>query len=246
MRPGRNHRPTEPGQQAMSQSTRILVVEDEPPFRRLLHTSLTAEGYRVIEAASGREALARLCDSAPDLCVLDLGLPDVDGIDLIQRFRQASRLPIVVLSSRNQEQAKIDALDLGADDYITKPFAMGELMARLRTALRHRLQDHGAQPVLEIHGLTIDLMRGLVTVQGQPVRLSATEYRLLRALALNAGKVLTHRQMVEAVWGPRAEHDPPYLRVYIRALRQKLEPEPARPIYLLTEPGVGYRLRPPD
>ncbi len=230
----------------MTQAIRILVVEDEPPFRRLLQTSLTAEGYRVIEAATGREGLARLGDSAPELCVLDLGLPDLDGIDLIQRFRQVSTLPIVVLSSRTREQTKIDALDLGADDYITKPFAMGELMARLRTALRHRLQDHGAQPVLEIQGLTIDLMRGLVSVDGRPVRLSATEYRLLRALALNAGKVLTHRQIVEAVWGPRIEHDPPYLRVYIRALRQKLEPEPARPVYLLTEPGVGYRLRPPD
>ena len=230
----------------MTQAIRILVVEDEPPFRRLLQTSLTAEGYRVIEAATGREGLARLGDSAPELCVLDLGLPDLDGIDLIQRFRQVSTLPIVVLSSRTREQTKIDALDLGADDYITKPFAMGELMARLRTALRHRLQDHGAQQVLEIQGLTIDLMRGLVSVDVRPVRLSATEYRLLRALALNAGKVLTHRQIVEAVWGPRIEHDPPYLRVYIRALRQKLEPEPARPVYLLTEPGVGYRLRPPD
>ena len=230
----------------MTHPSRILVVEDEPPFRTLLRTSLTAEGYQVIEAVSGREALARLADSAPDLCVLDLGLPDIDGIDLIQRFRQVSRVPIIVLSARTQEQFKVDALDLGADDYVTKPFAMGELMARLRAALRHRLQKHGAQPVLTIGGLTIDLLRGLVSVGDQPVRLSATEYKLLKALALEAGKVLTHRQIVEAVWGAKAEHDPQYLRVYMRALRQKVEPEPARPIYLLTEAGVGYRLRPAD
>ena len=227
-----------------SHPPKILVVDDEPPFRHLLHTSLIAEGYQVIEAASGREALARLRDSAPDLCVLDLGLPDIDGIDLIQRFRQASTIPIIVLSSRTWEQSKIDALDLGADDYVTKPFAMGELAARLRTALRHRLQDHGAQPQLEIAGLSIDLMLGLVAVGGQPVRLSATEYKLLKALALHAGKALTHRQIVEAVWGPSIKHDPQYLRVYVRALRQKIEPDPARPKYLLTEPGVGYRMCP--
>ena len=225
---------------------KILVVDDELPFRHLLKTSLTAEGYRIIEAASGREALSRLRDSAPDLCVLDLGLPDIDGIDLIQRFRQASTIPIIVLSSRTWEQSKIDALDLGADDYVTKPFAMGELAARLRTALRHRVQDHGAQPVLEIGGLVIDLMRGLVTIDGQSVRLSATEYKLLKGLALHAGKALTHRQIVEAVWGAGIDHDPQYLRVYIRALRQKIERDPARPFFLLTEPGVGYRLRPAD
>jgi len=224
----------------------ILVVDDEPPFRHLLQTSLTAEGYRVIEAATGREALARLRDSAPDLCVLDLGLPDIDGIDLIQRFRQASTVPIIVLSSRTWEQSKIDALDLGADDYVTKPFAMGELAARLRTALRHRLQNHGAQPVLEIAGLSIDLIRGLVAVGGHAIRLSATEYKLLKALALHAGKALTHRQIVDAVWGPGIEHDPQYLRVYVRALRQKIEPDPARPTYIMTEPGVGYRLRPSE
>lgn len=225
---------------------KVLVVDDEAPFRHLLRTSLAAEGYRVIEAASGQEALARLRDSAPDLCVLDLGLPDIDGMDLIQRFRQASTVPIVVLSSRTWEQSKIDALDLGADDYVTKPFAMGELAARLRTALRHRLQGHGAQPVLEIGDLAIDLMRGLVSIGGAPVRLSATEYKLLKALALHAGRALTHRQIVEAVWGARIEHDPQYLRVYVRALRQKIEPDPARPTYLLTEPGVGYRLRPAE
>ncbi len=223
---------------------KILVVDDEPPFRHLLQTSLIAEGYRVIEAATGKEALARLRDSAPDLCVLDLGLPDIDGLDLIQRFRQASTIPIVVLSSRTWENAKIDALDLGADDYVTKPFAMGELAARLRTALRHRFQNEGAQPVLDIGGLSIDLMHGLVSVDGKPVRLSATEYKLLRALALHAGKVLTHRQIIEAVWGAGIDHDPQYLRVYVRALRQKIEPEPARPTFLLTEAGVGYRLRP--
>ena len=229
-----------------SHPAKILVVDDEPPFRHLLRTSLAAEGYQVIEAASGREALARLRDSAPDLCVLDLGLPDIDGIDLIQRFRQASTVPIIVLSSRTWEQSKIDALDLGADDYVTKPFAMGELAARLRTALRHRLQDHGAQPVFAVADLSIDLLRGLVTVGGQPVRLSATEYKLLKALALHAGKALTHRQITEAVWGANVDHDPQYLRVYVRALRQKIEHDPARPTLLLTEPGVGYRLRPSD
>lgn len=222
---------------------KILVVDDEPPFRRLLQTSLAAEGYQVIAVESGREALARLGDSAPDLCVLDLGLPDIDGIDLIQRIRRASTVPIIVLSSRTQEQSKIDALDLGADDYVTKPFAMGELAARLRAAFRHRLQDHGARPVLDFGALSIDLMRGAVTLNGQPVRLSATEYKLLKALALHAGKTLTHRQIVAAVWGPSIEHDPQYLRVYVRALRQKIEPDPARPIHLQTEPGVGYRLR---
>ena len=195
---------------------------------------------------SGREALARLADSIPDLCVFDLGLPDIDGIDLIQRFRQVTGVPIIVLSARTQEQYKVDALDLGADDYVTKPFAMGELMARVRAALRHRLQKHGAQPILSIGSLTIDLLRGLVSVGDQSVRLSATEYKLLKALALEVGKVLTHRQIVEAVWGPKAEHDPQYLRVYMRALRQKIEPDPARPKYLLTEAGVGYRLRPAD
>lgn len=228
-----------------SNPPKILVVDDEPPFRHLLLTSLVAEGYRVIEASSGQEALARLRDSSPDICVLDLGLPDIDGIDLIQRIRQATTVPIVVLSSRTWEQSKIDALDLGADDYVTKPFAMGELAARLRTALRHRLQDHGAQPVMDIGELSIDLMRGLVTVGSQAVRLSATEYKLLKALALHAGKVLTHRQIVAAVWGPNIDHDPQYLRVYMRALRQKIEPDPARPTYLLTEPGVGYRMRSP-
>jgi len=223
---------------------KILVIEDEPAFRRLLRTSLDAEGYRVLEAATAREALDRLADSGPELCLLDLGLPDIDGLDLIQRIRQASPVPIVVLSSRTHEQAKIDALDLGADDYVTKPFALGELMARLRTALRHRLQDHGAQPRVTIGELSIDLMHGLVSVTGQPVRLSATEFKLLRALALHAGRVMTHRQIVAAVWGPRVEHDPQYLRVYMRALRQKLEPDPARPVWLLTVPGVGYRLSP--
>ncbi|CAK0766300.1 DNA-binding transcriptional activator KdpE [Azospirillaceae bacterium] len=220
----------------------VLVIDDEPPFRRLLRAGLTAEGYRVIDVATGREALDRFYDSAPDLCILDLGLPDIDGLDLIQRFRQASQTPIVVLSSRFHEQAKIDALDLGADDYITKPFSMGELMARLRTALRHRIQEHGATPVVEIKSLRIDLVRSLVSRDGEVVRLSATEYRLLKALTLNAGKVMTHRQITQAVWGARIEKDPQYLRVYMRALRQKLEPDPARPIYILTEPGVGYRL----
>ena len=228
----------------MSHPPRILVVEDEPPFRTLLRTSLTAEGYHVIEAMSGREGLARLADSAPDVCVLDLGLPDIDGLDLIQRFRQMSTVPILVLSARTQEQTKVDALDLGADDYVTKPFAMGELMARLRAALRHRLNKHGVPPVLSTGGLTVDLIRGLVSVDERPVKLSATEYKLLKALALEAGKVLTHRQIVEAVWGPKADHDPQYLRVYMRALRQKIEPDPSRPVYLLPEAGVGYRLRP--
>ena len=171
----------------MTHAPRVLIVEDEPPFRTLLRTSLGAEGYQVIEAVSGREALARLADSAPDVCVLDLGLPDIDGLDLIQRFRQASAVPIIVLSARTLERSKVDALDLGADDYVTKPFAMGELMARLRAALRHRLQRCGVPPVLTIGGLTVDLLRGVVSVDGQPVRLSATEYKLLKALALEAG-----------------------------------------------------------
>ncbi len=218
----------------------ILVVDDEPPFRHLLQTSLTAEGYRVIEAATGREALARLRDSAPDICVLDLGLPDIDGLEVITRLRAVSPVPILVLSSRDAEGAKVSALDLGADDYVTKPFSIAELMARLRAALRHRLQQDNTPPVFRSGGLTVDLVRRIITVDGAEVHLSPREYDILTLLVAHAGKVLTHRFVLGRLWG--ASGDVQQLRVYVRQIRQKIEADPERPRYILTETGVGYRL----
>ena len=227
----------------MARPTTILVVDDEPPIRRLLRTSLAAQGYAVLEADSGTAALERAERDQPDLVILDLGLPDMSGIEVIRALRGRSSVPIVVLSVREDERGKVEALDLGADDYVTKPFGVDELMARLRTALRHRFQAQGERPVFRLGELSVDLVRRLVRRGETEVRLSPKEYDLLAELVANAGKVLTHRHILGKVWGPAHTQDAQYLRVFVRSLRHKLEPDPARPQIILTEPGVGYRLK---
>ncbi len=222
---------------------RLLVVDDEPQIRRFLMTSLTAHGYDVIEAESASAALRMATTARPDVLILDLGLPDQDGAEVIRRIREWSQLPIIVLSARGSEDSKVAALDLGADDYLTKPFGMNELLARLRAALRHRLQEQGAEPVYEQGGIKVDLARRQVSRAGAPVNLSPREYDLLRQLVIHAGKVLTHQHLLREVWGPAHVHDTPYLRVYVGQLRQKLEADPANPQLIATEPGVGYRLK---
>jgi len=221
----------------------VLVIDDEPPIRRLLRTTLAAQDYRVIEAADGREGLSLLRHERPDVLVLDLGLPDIDGLELIRQIRAESPVPIVVLSSRDDEKGKVEALDLGADDYVTKPFGMEELVARLRAALRHRLQQQGGRPLFRSGDLTVDLVRRIVTVRGEEVKLSPKEYDLLQQFVLHAGKVLTHRHLLREVWKDETGGDVQYLRVYVRQLRQKIETDPERPAHILTEPGVGYRLQ---
>jgi two-component system, OmpR family, KDP operon response regulator KdpE len=227
----------------MARRASILVVDDEPPIRRLLRTSLTAQGYDVLEAAGGQEALDAVARDKPDLVILDLGLPDLGGIEVIRALRQRSSLPIIVLSVRDDERGKVEALDLGADDYVIKPFGVDELVARIRTALRHRFQVQGEKPVFTAGDLAVDLVRRSVKRGGEEVHLSPKEYDLLAELVANAGKVLTHRHILSKVWGPAHTEDAQYLRVFIRNLRSKLEPDPARPQLILTEPGVGYRLR---
>jgi len=226
----------------------ILVVDDEIPIRRFLRAGLEGQGYRFVEAATGMEAISAAAMRAPSLVLLDLGLPDIDGFDVVRRIREWSRMPIIVLSAREQEGDKIRALDAGADDYLTKPFAMGELLARMRVALRHRNESagNGGEEVAEIGQLRIDFARRLVTMAGEPVRLPPIEYGLLTTLARHVGKVLTHESLLREVWGPSYTAQHHYLRVYMAQLRHKLEPAPARPRYLLTEPGVGYRLRDPS
>jgi two-component system, OmpR family, KDP operon response regulator KdpE len=221
---------------------RVLVVDDEPAIRRFLCTSLTAHDYSVFEAVNGQEALAAVLAHRPDLVILDLGLPDLDGIEVTRLLRQWSAVPIIVLTVQEQETAKITALDAGADDYVIKPFGMGELLARMRVALR-RAASPGAEPVFTSGELTVDLARRRVTVGEQEVQLTPTEYDLLRVLVTNAGKVLTHRQLLRQVWGVAYQEETHLLRVNMSNLRRKLEPNPARPNYILTEPGVGYRLR---
>lgn len=224
---------------------RVLVVDDEPPIRRFLRTSLTAQGYDIVEAEDGAKALEEVRRRSPDLLVLDLGLPGIDGLEVIRRLRGSGvTLPIIVLSSRVDEAGKVEALDLGADDYVTKPFGVEELLARIRTAMRHKLQQQGERPLFRSGDLTVDLVRRIVTVRGEDVKLSPREYDLLRLLVAHAGKVLTHRFILKEVWG--GETDIQYLRIYIRQLRQKIEPDPERPHHILTETGVGYRLRAPD
>jgi two-component system, OmpR family, KDP operon response regulator KdpE len=224
---------------------RILLVDDEPAILRFLRVGLTAQGYLVSEVADGHGALDAVRRGATDLIVLDLGLPDIDGLEVIRRLREAgSDLPIIVLSSRDNEAAKVEALDLGADDFVTKPFGIGELLARIRAAHRHRLQQHGERPIFRCGDLTVDLVRRTVTVRGEEVKFSPREYDLLRLLVAHAGKVLTHKMILREVW--TGDTDVQYLRIYIRALRQKIEAEPERPQYILTETGVGYRLKAPD
>lgn len=227
---------------AESPPVRVLVVDDERPIRRFLTTSLSAHGYAVFEAADGPEALAAVVDQRPDLVILDLGLPGMDGVEVTQRLREWTPLPIIILSVRDQEGDKIAALDAGADDYLTKPFGIGELLARLRVALR-RAAVPGGEPVFSAGELTVDLARRLVTVGGQEVQLTPTEFDLLRAFAAHAGKVLTHRHLLRQVWGLGYEDEAHMLRVNIHNLRRKIEPDPSRPTYIVTEPGVGYRLR---
>jgi len=225
-------------------SVTVLVIDDEPAIRRLLRTSLTAQGYRIVEAETAAVALAEIRGHEPDIVILDLGLPDSDGLDVIRAIRSSSPVPIVVLSSRSDERGKVEALDLGADDYLTKPFGMAELVARIRAALRHRLQAEGEEAVFQSGDLTVDLVRRIVRVRGNEAKLSPKEYDILRQLVMHAGKVLTHKHLLREVWGP-ATADVQYLRIYIRQLRQKLEAEPERPSLILTEAGVGYRLAVP-
>jgi two-component system, OmpR family, KDP operon response regulator KdpE len=228
-----------------SAPSRILVVDDEPAIRRFLRTSLSAQGFRIEEAAGGEAALELLRKAPIDVLVLDLGMPDIDGFEVIRRLRSSgSAIPIIVLSSRADEKGKVEALDLGADDYVTKPFGIDELLARIRAALRHRLQQQGEKPVFRSGDLTVDLVRRTVTVRGEEVKLSPREYDLLRLLVAHAGKVLTHNFVLHELWG--ADSDVQYLRIYIRALRQKIESDPEQPRYIITEQGVGYRLRAPD
>jgi two-component system, OmpR family, KDP operon response regulator KdpE len=223
---------------------RVLVIDDEPPIRKLLRMGLTAHGYQILEAPNGKTALD-LLKEAPDLIILDLGLPDVRGHDLLQTIRARNdSVPIVVLSSRGDEAGKVQALDLGADDYVTKPFGMDELLARMRAALRHQLQTQGERPVFRLGDLSVDLVRRIVKVGEREVKLSPKEYDLLRVLVQHAGKVLTHKFLLGELWDDLT--DAQYLRVYVRQLRQKIEADPEQPRYVLTETGVGYRLRAPD
>ena len=225
------------------QPRRILIVDDEPPILRFLKASLTANDYEVIEAATGTEAIKRATAEAPDVILLDLGLPDMDGKEVVRILREGSKTPIIVVSARAREAEKIEALDLGADDYVNKPFGIGELLARLRAALRHSISREAPAPVVQIGPLTIDLVKRLVTRHGERLSLTRKEYDLLAVLVASAGKVVTHRQLLQAVWGPAHVEDAAYLRVYIGQLRRKLEPDPDANQFIETESGVGYRLR---
>lgn len=226
----------------MIAKTRALVVDDEPAILRFLKPALEANDYQVATAGTVAEAVRRIAGERPDVIVLDLGLPDGDGKDVIQQVRQWSDVPIIVLSARDREAEKIEALDLGADDFVNKPFGVGELMARLRTALRHRLQRQGNIATFKIGELEIDTLRHRVTRAGSDIKLTPKEYELLSCLARHAGKVMTHRQLLTAVWGPAHAEDTQYLRVYIGHLRQKIEDDPDHPRIIQTELGIGYRV----
>src|SRR5580704_16142616 len=223
---------------------KILVVDDEPPIRKLLRMGLTTQGYEVLEASNGKMSL-ELLKRDPDLIILDLGLPDIQGHELLRMIRaRAESVPIIVLSSRGDEAGKVQALDFGADDYVTKPFGMDELLARMRAALRHQLQVHGERPIFRVGDLSVDLVRRIVKVGDHEVKPSPKEYELLRVLVQHAGKVLTHRFLLRELWNDLT--DSQYLRVYVRQLRQKIETDPERPQFVLTETGIGYRLRAAD
>jgi two-component system KDP operon response regulator KdpE len=223
---------------------KVLVVDDEPPIRKLLRMGLSTQGYDILEASNGKTSLELLAQN-PDLVILDLGLPDMQGLELLRMMRARNEaVPIVVLSSRGDEVGKVQALDLGADDYITKPFGMDELLARMRAALRHQLQVHGERPIFRAGDLSVDLVRRIVKVADREVKLSPKEYDLLRVLVQHAGKVLTHKFLLGELWDSLT--DAQYLRVYVRQLRQKIEADPERPHFVLTETGIGYRLRAPD
>jgi two-component system KDP operon response regulator KdpE len=223
---------------------KVLVVDDEPPIRKLLRMGLSTQGYEILEAPNGRTAL-ELMAQAPDLVIIDLGLPDMQGLELLRTMRARNEsVPIVVLSSRGDEVGKVQALDLGADDYVTKPFGMEELLARMRAALRHQLQVQGERPIFRAGDLSVDLVRRIVKLGDKEVKLSPKEYELLRVLVQHAGKVLTHKFLLGELWDDLT--DAQYLRVYVRQLRQKVERDPERPQHILTETGIGYRLRAPD
>ncbi len=221
----------------------VLVVDDDRAIRRFLRTSLTAHGYLILEAENGQTALQAVIAHHPDLVILDLGLPDIDGVEVTRQLREWTEIPIIILSVREHEEDKIAALDAGADDYLTKPFGVGELMARLRVALRHVVSQQDDTAIFTLGDLKVDLARRVVELKNQEVQLTPTEYTLLRVLIKYAGKVLTHHQLLKEVWGPGYEQEKHLLRVNMSNLRSKLEVEPARPQYILTEPGVGYRLR---
>jgi two-component system KDP operon response regulator KdpE len=222
------------------EGARILVIDDEHQIRRMLNVALSAHGYSLAEASSGKEGLSQASIFHPDLVVLDLGLPDLDGMEVISRLREWTQVPIIVLSVRERENDKIDALDAGADDYLTKPFSMGELLARIRVAIKHFAKSED-EPVLAFPDLTIDLARRIVLLLGQEVKLTPTEYEILKYLALHSGRVITHGQLLRAVWGPNYQGETHYLRVYIGQLRRKIEKNPTQPRYIMTEAGVGYR-----
>jgi len=226
----------------MTGKTRVLVVDDEVAILRFLKPALEANDYEMVSAGTVAEALRRIAADAPDIVLLDLGLPDGDGKQVIQRAREWSDLPIIVLSAREREAEKIEALDLGADDYVNKPFQVGELMARMRTALRHRMLRHAQTPLLRVGGVEIDAVRHRVTRAGAEIKLTPKEFELLSFLARHAGRVLTHKQILTAVWGPAHVEDTQYLRVYVGQLRQKIEDRPDDPQIVLTEPGIGYRV----
>jgi two-component system KDP operon response regulator KdpE len=225
-------------------ASKVLIIDDEPPIRKLLRMGLTTQGYQIIEAPNGKTAL-ELLKEEPDLIILDLGLPDIQGHELLRMIRARNEsVPIVVLSSRGDEAGKVQALDYGADDYVTKPFGMEELLARMRAALRHQLQAQGERPIFKVGDLSVDLVRRIVKMDEKEAKLSPKEYDLLRVLVQHAGKVLTHKFLLGELWDSMT--DAQYLRVYVRQLRQKIEKDPERPQYILTETGIGYRLRSPD
>jgi len=222
---------------------RILVIDDERAIRRFLRAALAAHGYEIHEAASGGEGLQAAALNRPDVIILDLGLPDLDGVEVLRRLREWTQTPVIILSVRGGEEDKIAALDAGADDYLTKPFGTGELTARIRAALRRTLPSDSGQAVFQVDGLQVDLQHRVVTVDGQVVDLTPTEYELLKQLVQHAGKVVTHRHLLHAVWGSVYEDEAHLLRVNVSNLRHKIETDPAQPRYILTESGVGYRLR---
>jgi two-component system KDP operon response regulator KdpE len=222
----------------------ILLIEDEPQMRRFLRITLQGHGYRLVEAEAGQEGLIQAATRNPDVVLLDLGLPDVDGLEVTRRLREWTQTPIIVISAREQEQDKVKALDAGADDYLTKPFSAGELMARIRVALRHIARQAGKQePVFIFQNLRVDLSQRQVFIDEKEVHLTPIEYKLLTVLVRHAGRVITHRQLLQEVWGPAYVNEVQYLRVYMTQLRHKLEADPARPRFLMNEPGVGYRLK---